>query len=268
MTLTANGTGFEPGAYRATIVVQSGNAIPQTVSVPVMLIFGGGTPGTAITGVANTAAPSLTTGAAGMLLTVTGTQLANSTASTPARTNPFNFTLSGVSAYVNGLAAAMVSVSPSQLVLQIPYEAGAGPAVLGINNNGQIAGFQFQIAPSAPGIYDDGKGNLSPTSTAKQGATVTVLFNGAGDVPLSSLGELLSTGFLPTTTFRPALPISVTVGGVPAFLSTTALSASVLGETLVNFIVPATVPPGVQPVVLIVGGVSSQPVNLTVTAGP
>ncbi len=266
VVLTADGTGFEPGAYRATIVLQSANAIPQTVSVPVMMVFGGSTTGTAITGIANNASPSLTTGAAGMLLKVTGTQLASVTvnAPSPARTTGYYaFTLGGVAAYVNGLAAPVVSVSPSQLVIQIPYEAGAGPAVLGINNNGQIAGFAFQMAPSAPGIYDDGKGNLSPVSTAKQGATVSVLFNGAGEVPLNSFFEQLPTAFL-SSGFQPALPVSVTVGGVPAFLTTTAISSSMLGETQVNFTVPTTVPTGVQPVVVTVGGVSSQAVNLTV----
>ena len=264
MILTANGAEFEPGAYRATIVLQSANAIPQTLTVPVMMVFGGSTSGTAITGVANSAASGLTTGAAGMLLTVTGTQLANASATVPARTNPFPYTLGGVSAYVNGLAAPLVSVSPGQLVLQIPYEAGSGPAVVGIDNNGQVAGFQFQIAPSAPGIYDDGKGNLSPSSTAKQGATATVQINGAGDIPPSVFGDELSTAYLPTTTYRPTLPISVTVGGVPAFLQTTAQSTTVLGETQLTFIVPSTVPPGAQPVVVTVGGVSSQTVNLTV----
>ncbi len=268
VALTADGTGaFEPGAYPATIVLQSPNAIPQTVSVPVMMVFGGSTSGTSITGVANTASPTITNGAPGMRLTVTGTQLANSTATTPAptRSAPFYaFTLGGVSATVNGLAAPVLSISPTQLVIQIPYEAGAGPAVLGVNNNGQIAGFQFQMAPSAPAIYDDGNGNLAPSSTAKRGASASVLFNGAGDVPFNALFGPLDTAFLPELNYQPILPVSVTVGGVQAFLTANALSTSVLGETQVNFTVPASLTPGVQPVIVTVGGVASQAVNLTV----
>ena len=262
VTLTANGSGFEPGAYRASIILTSPNAIPETVTVPVMMVYGA-TSGTAIAGVANTATSTVTTGAPGMLLTVTGTQLANSTINAP-RGSPLPFTAGGVAVYVNGLAAPLVSASPTQLVVQIPYEAGAGPAVLGVNNNGQIAGFAFQIAPSAPAIYDDGKGNLSPVSTAKAGATATVLINGAGDVSFSTLGDFLFTAFLPTSTYRPALPVSVTVGGVPAFLQTTALSTTTLGETQMSFTIPTTVPSGPQPVVVTVGGVASQAVNLTV----
>ncbi len=40
ITLTANSTGFEPGAYRATIVIQSQNAVPQYINVPVMFVLG------------------------------------------------------------------------------------------------------------------------------------------------------------------------------------------------------------------------------------
>jgi hypothetical protein len=38
ITLTASGAGFEPGVYRGTIVIQSPNAMPQSISVPVMFV--------------------------------------------------------------------------------------------------------------------------------------------------------------------------------------------------------------------------------------
>src|ERR1019366_2563489 len=41
ITLTANGAGFEPSAYRATITIQSPNAVPQVLNVPVMFVLGG-----------------------------------------------------------------------------------------------------------------------------------------------------------------------------------------------------------------------------------
>ncbi len=40
ITLTANGAGFEPGVYRATIVLQSQNSVPQYINVPVMFVLG------------------------------------------------------------------------------------------------------------------------------------------------------------------------------------------------------------------------------------
>jgi uncharacterized protein (TIGR03437 family) len=261
ITLTADGTGFEPAAYRATIVLQSPNAMPQTLSVPVMFVNGGSTSGTVISGVADPASGQ-TTGAPGMLLNVNGTNLANTTVKAPRSSpgSPTPFSIAGVSATINGSAAPVISTSPNQLMVQIPYEAGAGPAVLSINNNGQVAGYQIQIASSAPGIYTDGNGNLSGASSVKAGGNATVLINGAGDVPYTAI----DTGYLPSSSVPPNLPVSVTVGGVPAFLRSVALAANVLGQTTIGFIVPTSVPVGVQPVVVTVGGVASAPVNMTV----
>ena len=43
ITLSANGAGYGPGAYRASIVIQSQNALPQSITVPVMFVLGGAT---------------------------------------------------------------------------------------------------------------------------------------------------------------------------------------------------------------------------------
>jgi uncharacterized protein (TIGR03437 family) len=151
-------------------------------------------------------------------------------------------------------------VSPTQVNLQIPYEVGAGPAVLGIDNNGQIAGFQFQISASAPGIFADANGYLSPTPAVPRGGTATLLLAGAG------VYNLISTAYLPSsaTTYKPLLPLSVTVGGAPVFLQTVGLAPLQFGVTQVKFRLPPSLPAGVQPVVVTVGAVSSPPVNVTV----
>jgi uncharacterized protein (TIGR03437 family) len=155
--------------------------------------------------------------------------------------------------------------SPGQLNIQIPYAVGAGPAVLGVNNNGHIAGLQFHLAPSSPGIFTDGNGNIAVTSTAQQGGSATIYVTGAGEVSpalkTAYAVPLTATSNLP----KPLLPISVTVGGVPAFVQFAAIGPGEIGTVQVNFIVPPSVPAGVQPVVVTVGGVSSPPVNLTVT---
>jgi uncharacterized protein (TIGR03437 family) len=56
----------------------------------------------------------------------------------------------------------------------------------------------------------------------------------------------------------------VTVGGEPVFLQTVGLNPGQVGVTQVKFALPASVPAGVQPVVVTVGGVSSPTVNVTV----
>src|SRR5262249_21671402 len=154
ITLTASGFGFAPGAYRAWIVFQSQNSQPQTITVPVMFVLGAN-PAMTISGMGGPA-PGQTGFAPGMILSVYGSNLAGSTVTTTSTGGVFPFTAGSVTVTVNGFAAPLLYVSPTQINLQIPYEAGSGPAVLGINNNGQAAGFQFQLAPSAPAVYDDG----------------------------------------------------------------------------------------------------------------
>jgi uncharacterized protein (TIGR03437 family) len=262
ITLAANGSGFEPGVYRATIVIQSPNAIPQYRNVPVMFVLRASSSGTAITGVSNLAI-SQATASPGMLLTVSGSNLANDTQT--ASGSPLPYSMKGVTATVNGLAAPVLYVSPNQIKVQVPYAVGAGPAVLGINNNGQIAGFPLQVAPSSPGIFADDAGNLVPSGTASPGATATLYVDGVGEV-----SPALKTAFSPPATTpaasqpKPVLPLSVMVGSLPAFVLYAGIAPGLIGEAQINFIVPANVPPGPQPVIVTVGGVSSPPVTLTV----
>jgi uncharacterized protein (TIGR03437 family) len=264
VTLQASGAGFEPGVYRATIVLESANASPSAVNVPVMFVLGGAAGGPAVTAVANAA--SLKNAASpGMLAHITGSQLANSR--NQSSTTPLQFLLDGVSVQVNGLAAPIKSISPEQIVAQIPYEAGAGPAVLGVNNNGQIAGYRFQIAAAAPAIFADADGFISGNASAAAGSNVTLYLTGDGDITTT-----LRSGFTPSAATLPAnlpksrLPLSVTVGGQPAFLLFYGISSGLVGAAQVNFLAPASLTPGVHPVVVTVGGVPSPPVNLTVTA--
>jgi uncharacterized protein (TIGR03437 family) len=257
LDVSASGAGFEPGVYRATIVLQSPNAVPSTVSVPVMFVYGdSGAGATSISGIGSTASP-------GKLITVSGSQLANSTAK--AATTPLPFSLGGVSARVNGLDAPILSTSSGEITIQVPYEAGAGPGVLGVNNNGNIAGFQMQIAPSAPGIFADSSGNLSPNAAAGADRTATLYFTGDGDVT-----PALLTGFAPSILTAPSnlpksrLPVSVTVGGVPVFITFYGVAPGQAGVSQINFTIPASVPSGVQPVVVTVGAASSPAVKIQV----
>jgi uncharacterized protein (TIGR03437 family) len=261
ITLTADGSGFEPGAYHATIVLQSANAIPQYVDVPVMFVLGASAT-TSINGVVLYGSNTVT-GSPGTLFSFFGSNLANST--TANSTNPAQFALDGVSATVNGLPAPMLLVSPTVVNIQIPYEAGAGPAVLGVNNNGAIAGFQFQIAPSSPAILSDSSGNVAGITSVSPGGTTTIYVVGVGEV-----SPALKSGFSPSPLTpvasdpKPVLPLSVTVGGTPAFVQYVGVAPGLIGLAQVNITLPASVSTGTQPVVATVGGISSQAVNLQV----
>jgi uncharacterized protein (TIGR03437 family) len=263
IALTASGAGFEPGAYRATIVIQSPNATPQYINVPVMFVYGGS--GTTSISAVVSSASFKTGGAPGMEMSIFGTQLANTSATGTG--NPLPNSLSGVSATVNGLAAPLLYVSPGVLNIQVPYTVGAGPAVLGINNNGQVAGYQFQVASSAPGIFADQNGNLVPSASVAQGGIATLYMTGVGEVTpafLTGYGPLVTTAV--SSLPAPVLPLSVTVGNTPAFLEFVGLAPTLVGTTVINFLVPSTVPTGTQELVVTVNGVTSAPVSINVTA--
>ena len=258
LSLAANGAGFAPGAYRALLVIQSASATPQTITVPVMLVLGPNSSGIAIRAVTS-AASYKGVAAPGSLISVFGWQLANATKL--AIGNPIDFTNSEVTANINGVPAPVVYASPTQLNVQVPYAAGAGPAVLSINNHGQVAGFLFALAPSAPGIFTDAAGVLVPQSAVKAGAVAMAYVTGAGEVT-----PTLNTGYSATANnqYKAVQPVSITVGGVPAFIQLAALAVNLVGVLQVDFIVPQSTAPGTQPVVVTVGKFSSPPVNLVV----
>lgn len=260
LTLTARGAGFGNGAYRALLVFQSNNASPQTLTVPVMFILGPNSSGISISSMGN-AASYKPVAAPGGMISVFGSQLAGATKL--ATGSPIDFANSGVTATVNGVPAPVVYASPTQLNVQVPYAAGAGPAVLGINNNGQVAGYLFQVAPAAPAIFTDANGAVFPKPSAKAGALATMYVTGIGEVT-----PALKTAYAPSTAVsgqaKPVLPVSVTVGGVEAFVQVAALAPNQIGTAQIGFLVPKGAAPGPQPVVITVGNWSSPPATLTV----
>jgi uncharacterized protein (TIGR03437 family) len=263
ITVTGAGDAFEEGVYRALITLQSTGGSPQTITIPVMFIHGASLE-TNITGVSN-AVSFQPAASPGGILAVYGSQLSDS--AQQASTLPLPFTLSGVSATVNGLAAPLFYVSPNQLNIQVPYEAGAGPAVVGVNNKGKIAGFQFQITPTSPAIVTDASGSVVPSATVAQGGVAVLYMTGDGDVtPALATGESPAAGSPAAGLPQPRAPVTLTVGGTQTFLQFIGIVPGVVGLTQVNFTVPASVAAGNQPVVVTVGGVQSLPVNITVTA--
>jgi uncharacterized protein (TIGR03437 family) len=261
VSVGASATGLSNGVYNAWLVLQASDTMPQSVEVPVVFVVGASSTMN-IGGVSNGASFQQAY-APGMILSVFGTGLAPSTQQ--ASSLPLPITMAGVTATVNRILAPLYYVSPGQLNVQIPYETGSGSAVLGVNNNGQVASFIFTMAPSAPGIFMDSSGALVPASSGKPGDTLTLFVTGEGDV-----SPTLATGATPFVATplallpAPRLPLSVTVGNITAAISFAGIPPGLAGVTQVNFVIPANVTPGVQPVVVTVGGVASGAVKVTV----
>ncbi|HYL79144.1 MAG TPA: protease pro-enzyme activation domain-containing protein [Bryobacteraceae bacterium] len=259
----ASSFGLSNGVYNATLVFQATNTIPQVIEVPVVFTVGATSSAMSIGGVTN-GASFQQAAAPGMILSVFGTGLAPSPQA--AGSLPLPQSMAGVSATVNGITAPLYYVSPGQLNIQIPYQAGAGAAVLGVNNNGQLASFIFTVSPTAPGIFADAARALVPTSNGKPGDILILFVTGEGEVtpPLATgASPFFATplGLLP----QPGLPLGVTVGGVAATVVFAGIPPGLAGVTQVNFVIPNGVPPGVQPLLVTVGGVRSVAANLTVT---
>jgi uncharacterized protein (TIGR03437 family) len=259
VTVTASAFSFSDGVFTATLLIQSANTSPQFVAMPVTLVAGASTT-TVITGVQNAASfkPAF---APGMLMSVYGTRLANSTKS--ATTMPLPYTLDGVWATVNGVYAPLWFISPGQINVQIPYETASGNAVLAVSNNGQVAMYTFSVTPTAPGIFNS-SGTLTPMPAAARGSAVAMYITGDGELGPQQANGIPPDGDTPIAQLpKPLASVKVTVGGVPAAVSF-AGNPWLVGVTQVNFTVPGNVPPGPQPVIVTVGGVDSAPEMLTI----
>jgi uncharacterized protein (TIGR03437 family) len=264
--LAASASGLSPGVYQALLAIQSPDAIPQYITVPVTLVVGASTV-TSIAGVANNASNAVSF-APGEQIAVYGTQLAPARTSASSARFPLLLTIAGVSATVNGVAAPFYYASPGQLDLQIPYETAAGPAVLAVNNGGEVATFPLTIAPAAPGLFGLWTVAGIAAATAQPGDVLVAYTTGEGDVTPS-----LATGATPASTAtvaslpKPRQAVTVSVGGVPVPASQllfVGIPSGLGGVTQINFTVPAGVPSGSQPVVVTVGGVPGPAVNLTI----
>jgi len=259
VNLAASAAGLSNGVYTAKLIFQSEFMTPQFVEVPVTFLVGL-SGGTTITGAQN-AASFKPVFAPGMLMSLYGTKLANSTQQ--AKSLPLPLVLDGVTVEINGVDAPLWFVSPGQVNLQIPYETTLGNALVVVNNNGQVNSYSIQITPTAPGIFNNSSA-ITPVSSADRGSSVSVYLTGDGELtPMLDTGAPPPANTPPAQLPKPRFPVKVTVGGIPADVTFIG-NPWLVGITQLNFNLPANTPTGVQPVVVTIGGVSSASQTLTV----
>jgi uncharacterized protein (TIGR03437 family) len=266
ITVSGSAAGLSPGAYTALLSIASTAAQPQVVSVPVTLVVGASS-SISIAGLANNFSGGLTA-APGMIAAVFGAGMAPAGTAQVAPGLPLPLSLAGVSATVNGVTAPLYYVSPTQVNVQIPYETGAGTAVLAIDNNGQVATFSFPVAVAAPGLFPSAISNTTglEVPSASAGDVLLLYMTGEGDVtPTLATGVSPPLSSDPATYPQPRLPVSATVGGVPATLLFQAIPYGLAGATQIDLVVPSGAAIGPQQVVVMVGGVAAPPINLSIT---
>ncbi|HEU0140487.1 MAG TPA: hypothetical protein VFQ79_12270, partial [Bryobacteraceae bacterium] len=172
--------------------------------------------------------------------------------------------------------AAWVSpndVSATQLLIQIPLDATAGPGTLTVG----AASYPINVTPYAPGVFSrDSTGTgigsflhttggqiVSLTTPAAPNESLRVFAIGLGQTnPAGTTGVPFPGVDVPTA----ATPV-VRVGGVPATGTSSVLVAGSVGFYRITFNVPSGLPKGRYDVIVSMGGQESNAVTLPVT-GP
>jgi len=263
-TATLAVSGSQLGLGTGTITATYNSTNSASVKVSVTASGSGSTAVPAVTSVSNGASfkPSF---APGGVLSVFGSQLSPATQS--ASSVPLPLSTSGVAVLVNGIAAPLYYVSPSQLNVQIPYETTVGSsAVVSINNNGQVTTQTFQVGASAPGIFTNSAGALVPTASAAIGQEIAFYITGAGAVsPAISDGAAPASSTPLADLPKPTLRTTVTIGGAEATIDFIGIPEGLVGVTQINVQVPNGIAAGAQPVVVTVNGLASPPATITIT---
>lgn len=235
----------------------------------------------AISAIVNAASLSNTGLAPGEIFTVFGSALGPANGATLQLDEDGNVStyLNGFWVYVDGTRAPLLYVGPGQINAVAPYELAGrlGDTVSvqvrdGVNQLSNS--FAVQVVAAAPAIFALGGGQGAilnqdstvngPANPAARGSYIQIYGTGEGQTnPPGVDGQIAtqSAAYLP----RPVASVSMTIGGVPATPTYAgAVPESFAGFFQVNVQIPASVPPGNQPVILSIGGKSSAPVNVAV----
>jgi len=212
----------------------------------------------------------------GSWITVKGANLAGTTriwAAADFVGNNLPTLLDGVGVMVNGKAASVYYISPTQLNVLAPADAALGPVQVQVTYAGQtgngMSATESSFSPAMFMFEPLGQKYVAAVRIDGQYIGPANLYSGltvparAGDVL-----QLYGTGFGPTNpgttigqTISGAPPtankVTATIGDVPAPVQFAGLVYP--GEYQFNIEVPAGLPPGDNLVVLTVGGVSTQP---------
>jgi uncharacterized protein (TIGR03437 family) len=209
--------------------------------------------------------------AAGSQVSVFGANLATAVFSAPA--TPLPPDLIGTAVMVNGKAAPLFYVSPTQVNFQLAPELTAGVATMVVT----VAGLpstpqEFTIDPAAPGLYIIPPGNHalaqnqdystnSAENPAEAGSVVVVYLTGIGTTDLPTEAGKPA----PPELARPVLSYSATIGGRAAEVLFLGLTPGLIGTAQANLRVPALAA-GDYPVEIVVGGSHSNTPVLSVKA--
>jgi uncharacterized protein (TIGR03437 family) len=271
--------GLAANTYTGAVEIAAAGAADLPLTVPVTLVVSAATVGPNISAVVNGA--SFQAGfEAGSWVTIQGSNLANTNPGRIWRTDEvvngvLPTSLDGVSVTINGLAAYVYYISPTQINVQAPSDTKLGPVNVVVKNNGAAsAAFPATLQQFAPAFFQYTlQDTLTPYAIATRYPDNALIGNPSA-IPgtvAAKPGDVLilwATGFGPTDPPTPAgiavtgapkaatLP-SILVGGVAVTPIYAVLSPGSAGLYQIAIQLPASLPTGVAVVQASTGGVQS-----------
>ena len=200
--------------------------------------------------------------APGSLISIYGANLAAGVAN--AATVPLPLSLGNVSMTINGVAAPLIYVGPTQINAQVPYETQVGTATLTLQTGNGTASGTFAVTATGPGIavvqnFTDGALN-SASDPISVGQYVVVYMTGQGvvDHPVAT-GAAAGSDPLSNAVAR----VTATVGGQSAPVLFAGLTPGLVGVLQVDLQIP-NVPSGNQSLAVTIGSAISNSVTIAV----
>lgn len=228
-----------------------------------------GAPSVAPDGVKNAASYRAGEAAPGSIVSIFGDDLAAVVRQASAL--PLSSTLGDAGVTVNGVAAPLYYVSPSQINAQIPFETAAGTAAVQVSSGGTAGAVrQLAIVPVAPGLFAGLNGYAAidtpngPFAAASAGDWIAMYATGLGAVngPVAD-GEAPGDPSPQVST-----AVNVTLGGTPLEVMWAGLAPGFAGLYQINAKLPAEIGSGfvVLPLVVSAGGESSNAGTVAVSS--
>jgi uncharacterized protein (TIGR03437 family) len=279
LTISINPANLAAGTYTSAVQIAADGATGSPASIAITLTVQGTQAAPVITAVANAGGYQTNIASAGWV-SIFGSNLSSSTYSWQSSdfiNGMLPTSLQGVSVTINGKAAFVNYISPTQINVLAPDDSTTGTVQVQVTT-AQQAGNAFGIAKNqfSPALFTIDNGVYAAALHADYSLVAPVnLISGVTSTPAKP-GETIqfyATGFGPTNPASPsaqlvttpeplANPVQVTIGGQPATVVYAGLVES--GTYQLNVTVP-NVANGNQPVAATIGGVTSQTgVSITV----
>ena len=195
--------------------------------------------------------------APGSLVSISGLNLASrveGSSSYPLRTE-----LGGTSIHAGGRLLPLMSVAPTEIQAQIPYEA-FGPTTLEVSTPYGRAFTNITVSPTAPSLIavSAGKAAFSGSNPARQGERATLYLTGLGVTR-----QPIQSGSAPASPAVPVAPVDVWFGN-RRITPLSVFAQGMAGIYCVEIEIPNELDDGVYLVRVDAGGASSRPINLDV----